>query len=192
MIICHGAGEYKENYYEMCERLAEKRRSSCLQHRQVYSERRHKFCLCDRQHPFPGKPHRAGICNDCRWEACATDFYDTSAKCVDADLGITEVTDALYRELSKLSPFGVGNDKPLFRFRAVTPREVGVFGKSKEHTKIIFETSSATLPAIAFFKTPDSFSVALEAGKPVDLIAHVEKSFFMNRPELRLRIVDVL
>jgi len=126
------------------------------------------------------------------YEACATDFYDTSAKFVDADLDITEVTDALYRELSTLSPFGVGNAKPLFRFRAVTPREVSVFGKSKEHTKIIFETPRATLPAIAFFKTPDAFSVTLEKGRPVDLIAHIEKSFFMNRPELRLRIVDVV
>ncbi len=123
--------------------------------------------------------------------ACITDFHDTSEKCIDADLDIAEVTDALYRELSKLSPFGVGNDKPLFRFRAVTPREVNVFGKSKEHTKIIFETNRSTLPAIAFFKTPDAFSVKLEAGKTVDLIAHIEKSYFMNRPELRLRIVDV-
>ena len=24
IIVCHGAGEYKENYFEMCERLCEK------------------------------------------------------------------------------------------------------------------------------------------------------------------------
>lgn len=112
---------------------------------------------------------------------------------LDGDLSLKDVTDATYRIIEKLSPFGIGNPKPLFRFRSVAPALVEKFGKGRDHTKIIFEREgNARLEAIGFFALPDSFQKPLEVGKSVDLIAHIEKSFFMNRPQLRLRIVDVL
>lgn len=111
---------------------------------------------------------------------------------IDYDLTLGDVTDSLMRDLSRLSPFGEGNQKPLFRFHAVVPREVSTFGKGKEHTKLLFEREWGTLEAISFFKTPDSFSVPLKAGEPLSLIAHIEKSFFGGRSQLRLRIVDVI
>jgi hypothetical protein len=39
---------------------------------------------------------------------------------------------------------------------------------------------------------PDAYGVPLAAGSAVDLVAHVEESFFMGRKETRLRIVEVL
>jgi single-stranded-DNA-specific exonuclease len=116
---------------------------------------------------------------------------DTTDVVLDADLSIDDVTDSFHRLLSTLSPFGVGNPKPLFRFRGVMPERVTSFGKGKEHTRALFRGRRTTVDAIAFFTAPDGFTSAF--GKtPVDMIAHIERSYFMGRPELRLRIVDVL
>lgn len=111
---------------------------------------------------------------------------------LDAMLSPEEVSDALVREIASLAPFGEGNAKPLFAFRAVTPQAVELFGKGRDHTKCRFETARGALEAIAFFSTPDSFRVPLTSGEPVTLIAHIERSFFMRRASTRLRIVDVL
>lgn len=112
---------------------------------------------------------------------------------LDGDLTLRDVTESTYRIIEKLSPFGVGNPKPLFRFLAVAPDRVEVFGKGKDHMKLVFEREGdKPLEAIGFFSSPESFQKKVEEKKNIDLIAHIEKSHFMNRPQLRLRIVDVL
>lgn len=112
---------------------------------------------------------------------------------VDAELSIEDIDEALVRELATLAPFGMGNDKPLFIFKNVTPKDVQLFGKGKEHTKLLFDRfERAPLEAIAFFMLPEQFTVAPQAARPLNLLAHVEHAYFMNRFQTRLRIVDVL
>ncbi len=114
----------------------------------------------------------------------------SSAYEVDAELELSEVTPALLGTLASLAPFGMGNPKPLFLFRAVAPVRVELFGKQKEHTKATFAEGSRTIQAIGFFNTPDTYTAPLAAGVPVDMLAHVEESFFMGRRETRLRLVE--
>ncbi|MEN9920794.1 MAG: single-stranded-DNA-specific exonuclease, single-stranded-DNA-specific exonuclease [Candidatus Parcubacteria bacterium] len=111
---------------------------------------------------------------------------------IDAELSLDEVTNSFMNELSKLAPFGAGNPKPLFAFPQVTPRKVEQFGKEGEHLKLTFETTSGTLEAISFFSSLDSFGTSPTAETPFTLIAHPERSFFMGRLQLRLRIVDII
>lgn len=112
---------------------------------------------------------------------------------VDAELSLEDVDMTLVQALNTLAPFGMGNSKPLFIFKNVTPKEVHLFGKSKEHTKLIFERfDTQPLEAIAFFKLPEHFSPTPEVGHPLNLLAHVEHTFFMNRFQTRLKIVDVV
>jgi single-stranded-DNA-specific exonuclease len=110
---------------------------------------------------------------------------------IDADLSIERVTDAFNRTLAQLSPFGVGNTKPLFRFTGLTPERVTTFGKTGNHTKLSFRGTRMSIDGIAFFRTPESFTPKL-GREPVDVIGHVERSYFMGRPELRIRIVDIV
>jgi single-stranded-DNA-specific exonuclease len=107
-------------------------------------------------------------------------------------LTLSEVDDALIATLRQLAPFGKGNEKPLFAFVNVTPERVEVFGKGKEHLKLSFARGRSTLEAIAFFATPQSFTVEPRADTPLTLFAYVEESYFMNRRQVRLRIVDIL
>ncbi len=110
---------------------------------------------------------------------------------VDKELSLSDVTWAMHRNIDKLSPFGVGNPKPLFMFRSVVPESVSQFGKTKNHLKLKFKNTEA----IGFFMTAADWYEKLGgdvvAGTPITLIAHFEKSVFRGKTELRLRIVDI-
>jgi single-stranded-DNA-specific exonuclease len=113
-------------------------------------------------------------------------------KTVDAVLSLVDIDRSLLANLRSLAPFGVGNDKPLFAFPAVRPLTVESFGKSREHLKMVFDAGGRKIEAIAFFATPEQFDVTPSADTNFTLLAHVEESFFMNRPQTRLRIVDIV
>jgi single-stranded-DNA-specific exonuclease len=112
---------------------------------------------------------------------------------IDMELSLDEINWNLHNELTKLSPFGVGNSKPLFLFRNVTPVTVRTFGKGNDHVELGFKkTGGAALSAISFFGATAPWAQTISPHKPIDLIACVEKSMFRGRPELRLRVEDVI
>ncbi len=111
---------------------------------------------------------------------------------IDAEISLNEVNQFLLNQLNSLSPFGTGNTKPLFAFRNVSPTSVDLFGKTKEHTKLIFGTENGQLEAIAFFQTPEQFTKTPKTDVPHTLIGHVEQSFFMGRVQTRVRIIDII
>ncbi len=120
--------------------------------------------------------------------------HDEVEKCyIDYELNIDDVNQELYQDVAKLSPFGVGNEKPMFLFRGVKPSTVRKFGKSNDHVEIVFgKANGSPLKAISFFGAKSVWAESLVAGKRFDLVASVEKSMFGNRPEIRLRIEDVI
>ena len=124
--------------------------------------------------------------------ALGSDVQITEVPTADAVLTLEDITPKLLRELRSLAPYGVGNDKPLFLFTDIKPREVGVFGKTKEHTKLVFDTLTGPREAIQFFKLPEQYEKVPVVNEPLSLLAHVEESFFMGRPQTRLRIVDIV
>jgi single-stranded-DNA-specific exonuclease len=110
----------------------------------------------------------------------------------DMEMGVSEVHDRTYRTLRKLSPFGIGNEKPLFVFRGVELAHVREFGKEKNHLEVLVaDESGAVVKGIRFFATRDTFAGGLQEGDKVDVYATIEKSFFMGKVEVRLRIEDI-
>lgn len=108
------------------------------------------------------------------------------SRVVDLGLMLEQVNWDTYRQIEQLGPFGVGNPKPEFVLRDVTPTAISNFGKEQNHLKITFDH----IEAIGFFMTSEQFG--LEDGKSITLIVHIEQSFFRGKPELRLRIVDIV
>lgn len=108
---------------------------------------------------------------------------------IDAGLRLEEVNNLLLSTLTKLAPYGTGNRKPLFAFSKIKPKKVDQFGKTREHLKLVLDGG---LEAIAFFAKPEQFQNIPEIGKEITLLAHVEESYFMNRKQTRLRIVDIV
>ena len=111
---------------------------------------------------------------------------------LDASLHLEDINRDLLAVHKRLAPFGEANPKPLYEFKGVTPSEVQLFGKGKEHLKLRFDTARGQLEAIAFFKTDKDWPREPLVGAVCTLIAHVEESFFMGRLQTRLRIVDII
>jgi single-stranded-DNA-specific exonuclease len=118
---------------------------------------------------------------------------------VDATLSLEELTWDLYDSVSRLAPFGMANPKPLFLFERVVVREVKKFGKQGNHVELKLERSDRILvSAIKFFADRDLSveSLLSRRGTEISLVAHVEKMIptwnKWMKPELRLRIVDIL
>ena len=123
----------------------------------------------------------------------------SEASFIDAELSLTQITYRLHDEINKLAPFGIGNRKPVFLFKSVKPASVRRFGKGNEHIELSFNVggndqsgAGKKVSAISFFGVNNEWADKVKADQSLDLIASVEKSMFRGRPELRLRVVDVL
>jgi len=110
----------------------------------------------------------------------------------DATLSPKEVTTETWRDVAKLAPFGMGNDKPIFAFENVLVSKISWFGKNKEHIRLTIESDGASAEAIQFFaKDGDTFA-KLKEGDRVTLLGTMEESSFGRTKEIRLRVVDIL
>ncbi len=109
---------------------------------------------------------------------------------LDRTLDLAEVEYA-QRDLMKLAPFGVSNEKPLFMLPGVTIGRAKTFGKTNNHLELELKTPSTpfSLAGIAFFSTPDSFSKRIDVGSRADIVGNVELDW-RGRP--RVRVVDVI
>ena len=112
---------------------------------------------------------------------------------VDSTLTLDDLTEEFFLLQAKCAPFGLGNPKPLYLFKEVEPISVEMFGRTREHCKLRLPHSHKGVveEAIAFFCSPEQFSVIPQAGRPVAILAHAEESYFRGRRQRRLRLVDV-
>ncbi len=136
---------------------------------------------------------------------------------VDAELSLDSVNWDIYNDIAQLAPFGMGNPKPTFLIKNIVLSSVRIFGKGNEHVELVLkQTNGKRLSAIAFFGAVTEWAIILKdkaTANPVnslasmqsltnspatglnircDIVASMEKSMFRGRPELRLRIVDVM
>ena len=103
-------------------------------------------------------------------------------------INLDDIGEHLWHTVAQFAPFGMGNEKPIFQIPKAEIKSVKKFGKENNHLEIMF---NGGVKAIAFFSDPASYSVLLTPGTRISLLANLEKSFFRDRPELRLRIVDM-
>ncbi len=98
------------------------------------------------------------------------------------------IGEKLWETVSIFAPFGTGNPKPIFEIPKAGIKSAKNFGKTGDHLEIILDKN---IKAISFFNTLTSYSLPLTPSSSITLIAHLEKSYFRNRPEIRLRIVEI-
>ena len=107
-------------------------------------------------------------------------------------INLDDVGENLWSLVSNFAPFGMGNKKPVFKIPKAEIKSIKQFGKENNHLEVTFNGGEKEIKAISFFSDPTSYSTLLTPGTRISLLANLEKSFFRNRPELRLRIVDIV
>lgn len=110
----------------------------------------------------------------------------------DALITLSEVTESLLGDVSKLAPFGIGNPKPIFLVSPVRVTSLRPFGRDKNHIEVIVacERTGISVRAFDFFNAPENFKHTPTIGNPVRLLASIERDSY--RGGLTLRLVDVL
>ncbi|MEK7227632.1 MAG: single-stranded-DNA-specific exonuclease RecJ [Patescibacteria group bacterium] len=103
-------------------------------------------------------------------------------------ISISDIGENLWKTISQFAPFGEGNEKPVFKIANAPIKNIRQFGKANEHLELNLESG---VKAIAFFASPSTYNLA-PSTLSCTLHAHLEKSYFRSRPELRLRIVDIM
>ncbi len=111
----------------------------------------------------------------------------------EAELSLGDVMAKTHALIEQLAPFGEGNPRPVFIFKDAQIVHVKKFGKAQEHLEIGFmKQNGQTVKAITFFSEPESFGVSIMPGSRVNLLATIERSTFLRKTEIRLRIVDIV
>jgi len=100
---------------------------------------------------------------------------------LDGELAVSQVGDALFRELGRLAPFGRGNPQPLFAFRRVLQSRPPQRIKEK-HLKLFLSSSRGeALDAIAF-----GFGTRAMPTAPLSLAGSLEWDDYKGRVQIRV------
>ncbi len=110
----------------------------------------------------------------------------------DAHLSLSEVAGPVFKDVSRLGPFGTGNPKPLFRISGVMISSLRRFGKEKNHVELqlVCKETGSSLRAFDFFRAPEDFSATPAEGLPVAVTGTIERDTF--RGGLTFRLVDIV
>lgn len=148
-------------------------------------------------------PADAGICHE-----------------VDAIIDVNDINERTFSLIEKLSPYGVGNEKPLFAIKNFYIKNARLFGKTGEHLELEHGNAGAvdqdnyangygmgigSVKAIQFFfadnKSDADSDTDAPAADPLEilrsnshkaLIGHIEKNQFRGANDIRIRLVDVV
>ena len=111
---------------------------------------------------------------------------------IDCELPLEKVDWDTYQTIGALAPFGEGNPKPVFLIPVAEVLQKILFGKEKNHVKLILrDARGRRISAIQFFAGKSEVVAGVRAGQTISLIANLERNIFGNKGELRLRIVDI-
>ncbi len=120
--------------------------------------------------------------------AAATFTKESSYKTYEYfDGTIDDLSMGFAHELDQLKPYGVGNEKPIFRLLGLTLTSVKVYGKNNNFYVLHFEKSGVNIKAIYFKKnTVEHFKVDCK----YDIIFNPDINVFNGRESLQLNLVD--
>jgi len=102
-------------------------------------------------------------------------------------ISISDISENLWNTVSQFAPFGMGNEKPIFKIPKAEIKLIRQFGKENNHLEL---TLAPNIKAISFFSSPQTYKLT-NLQTSITLLANLEKSYFRDRPELRLRIVNI-
>ncbi|TSC86931.1 MAG: single-stranded-DNA-specific exonuclease RecJ [Parcubacteria group bacterium Gr01-1014_8] len=111
----------------------------------------------------------------------------------DATVALSEISFPLFRDVSRLAPFGLGNLKPIFRIPRASIGSVRSFGKEKNHVEVTLScfATGVTARAFDFFRLPSDFAFAPQPGQESDVLATLVHDTFRGQNSLALRLVDI-
>lgn len=131
------------------------------------------------------------------WQTALNDFYKSlnlknqeEYLLVKSDIilkDFAEINLALLEDLSKLEPFGMGNERPIFAFEDLTVKYSDRIGKQAEHLRLtVIDKNGRTFKLLAF-SPPEAWFVS--AGEKVKIWTDLEINEWQGRRNVEGRIL---
>ena len=111
---------------------------------------------------------------------------------LDGEISLDDVNIKNYREIEKLEPYGMANQKPHFIFKDIEVFSMKEFGKEKNHLELVFKNSrNLSIKAITFSHQDILGEKIPSIGQKVNLIASFDINKWNGNEFLRLKIEDI-
>ena len=110
---------------------------------------------------------------------------------IDAEIPFGSITQALWKILQQLTPFGFGNYEPVFATRGVRITDVRIIGATKKHLKLKVHEPMANgvIDAVAFNMA--GVYGSLQEEREVDIAYTVDMNEWNGKRNLQLKIKDI-
>ena len=104
----------------------------------------------------------------------------------DAEISLSELSDSLWRLITRMEPFGVGNPAPVFIARSLIPENVNTVGKDSAHLRMDLTQNGCRFNSIGFRMG----SADLGSGK-IDAAFSLKTDTWGNRARKQLHLHDI-
>ncbi|MDR1032921.1 MAG: single-stranded-DNA-specific exonuclease RecJ [Candidatus Nomurabacteria bacterium] len=100
---------------------------------------------------------------------------------------LTEVNLGLVEELSQLEPFGMGNEKPIFRLNHMIAKYVDRIGRDGSHLKLTVEDKHGSILKFLAFSPPEHWFI--EPGSKISVWVNLETNEWNGQKSVEGRIL---
>ena len=110
----------------------------------------------------------------------------------DLKLEIFDITFFFIKQLIFLSPFGVGNENPIFLFNNLIIFDIIIYRKmDKNHIKFKIKNSKLDIYAI-IFNVENNEIYKFKNNKKINIIGKISINFWKNKFFIQIVILDIL
>jgi single-stranded-DNA-specific exonuclease len=109
---------------------------------------------------------------------------------VDAVLEHQDINDNFLRLLDQMEPFGIGNEKPVFVIKDISPAEMKTVGKEQQHLHFKAVIDGGRRYSSIGFKH-GKLLPKIDPYRKLDLALHLEKNVWNGRESIQFQIVDL-
>ena len=109
---------------------------------------------------------------------------------LDTTLKISEINEALHKQIALMEPFGAENSSPVFLIKCVSVSRLKRIGRGKAHVRFQANQGDARIDAVGFNLAEELASINVELDK-VDLACEFQVNDWNGRNKLELKILDL-
>ncbi len=108
---------------------------------------------------------------------------------IDVPMPLSYVTETLVKDLEKLAPFGMGNEKPLFAWKGLRIGDMRVLGRNRNVVRLTLFADGQSFTAI-YFGDAERFAHEKGNNTQIDLVYYPSLNEYNGRTSLQFTIRD--
>jgi len=109
---------------------------------------------------------------------------------IEAVFDLSKIDEKLIREIDMFSPFGEGNERPVFASYNITVLDIFYMGMEKQHVKFRVKSDNSTVFSAIGFSQAEKWEDII-IGDKIDIVYCLELNEYNGRTEVQLMIIDI-